>query len=103
MEACPAPRGGHHSGGSTRKINTPLAQAAELAICQKTESSRLDSLIGAAAKLASKTDLKTSTPVTGSVSGVMVRTREQTPAEYSGGVKVDRWETVPLEIVLPVA
>ena len=65
----------------TRKINTLLAKAAELAICQKTESTRLDVLIGAAAKLASKPNLKTSTPVTGSVSGVMVRTREQTPAE----------------------
>jgi len=52
-------------------------------------------------RLASKTDLKTNAAVTGKVSGVLVRTREQTPAEYRASVKVDRWETVLMELVLP--
>ena len=52
-------------------------------------------------RLASKTDLKTSASVTGSVSGILVRTREQTPTEYRTSVKVDRWETVLMELVLP--
>ena len=52
-------------------------------------------------RLASKTDLKTSSPVAGSVSGILVRTREQTPPEYLEKVKVDRWETVLVELVLP--
>ena len=37
-----------HSGGLTGKINTLLAQAAELAIHQKTDSISLDLLIQAA-------------------------------------------------------
>ena len=52
-------------------------------------------------RLASKTDLKTSSPVAGSVSGILVRTREQTPPAYLENVKVDRWETVLVELVLP--
>ena len=52
-------------------------------------------------KLASKTDLKSSAQVTGSVSGILVRTREQTPTEYQAGLKADRWETVLVELVLP--
>jgi hypothetical protein len=52
-------------------------------------------------KLASKTDLKISASATGSVSGILVRTLEQTPAEYRSGVKVVRWETVLVELVLP--
>ena len=38
-----------HSGGLTGKITTLLAQAAELAIRQQTESISLDLLMGAAA------------------------------------------------------
>ena len=38
-----------HSGGLTGKITSLLAQAAELAICEKTESISLDLLIDAAA------------------------------------------------------
>ena len=52
-------------------------------------------------RLAGKTNLKSSTPVPGSISGIMVRTLEQTQPEYRAGVKVDRWETVLLELVLP--
>ena len=52
-------------------------------------------------RLAGKTDLKTSAAVAGTVSGVLVRTREQTPAEYRASVKVGRWETVLMELVLP--
>ena len=37
-----------HSGGLTGKITTVLAQAAELVICQKTESISLNVLINAA-------------------------------------------------------
>jgi len=52
-------------------------------------------------RLASKTALISSTPVTGSVSGVLVRTRDQTPTEYRTSVKVERWEAVLLELVVP--
>ena len=37
----------------------------------------------------------------GSVSGILVRTLEQTLAEYRAGVKADRWEPVLVELVLP--
>jgi hypothetical protein len=52
-------------------------------------------------RLASKTELKTSSPVAGSVSGILVRTREQTQPAFLETVKVDRWETVLVELVLP--
>jgi len=52
-------------------------------------------------RLASKTDLKTNPAVAGSVSGILVRIREQTPAEFRPGVKVARWETVLIDLVLP--
>lgn len=52
-------------------------------------------------RLASKTDLKLSASAEGSVTGIMVRTREQTQAEYLASVKVDRWETVLVELVVP--
>ena len=52
-------------------------------------------------RLANKTDLKISASATGSVSGILVRTLEQTPAEYRTGVKADRWETVLVDLVLP--
>ena len=53
------------------------------------------------ARLASKTDLGTDEPVKGSVSGILVRTREHTPTEYQPALKADRWETVLVELVLP--
>lgn len=52
-------------------------------------------------RLASKTDLKTSASLTGSISGILVRTLEQTPVEYRSTVKVDLWETVLVEVLLP--
>jgi ATP-dependent DNA helicase RecQ len=52
-------------------------------------------------RLASKTDLETVGPVTGSVSGILVRTREHTPSEYRPGLKADSWETVLVEVALP--
>ena len=51
-------------------------------------------------RLAAKTDLKPGTIVSGSVFGVLTRTFEQTQAEYRSGVKVDRWETTLVELVL---
>lgn len=52
-------------------------------------------------RLASKSALKTQGPGRGTVSGILVRTREQTPSEYQAGLKADRWETVLAELVLP--
>ena len=52
-------------------------------------------------RLASKTDLRTKAAVSATVSGVLVRTREQTAAEYRASVKVDQWETVLMELILP--
>ncbi len=52
-------------------------------------------------RLANKTELKTDGPVAGAVSGILVRTRAHTPAEYQPSLKADRWETVLIELVLP--
>jgi hypothetical protein len=54
-------------------------------------------------KLASKTRIDVAGPVIGTLSGVLVRTREQTPPEYQSAVKADRWETVLVELVVPAA
>jgi hypothetical protein len=51
--------------------------------------------------LASKTDLRTKAAVTEAVSEVLARTREHASAEHRASVKVDRWETVLLELALP--
>ncbi len=51
-------------------------------------------------KLASKTRLDVDGPVVGRLSGVLVRTREQTPPEYRLSVKADRWESLLVELVL---
>jgi hypothetical protein len=52
-------------------------------------------------KLASKTDLEADGSVAGSVSGILVRTREHTPTECQRSLKADRWETVLVKLVLP--
>ena len=52
-------------------------------------------------RLAGKTDLKISASVPGSVSGIMVRSREQTLSEYRANLRVDRWETLLVELVMP--
>jgi hypothetical protein len=52
-------------------------------------------------RLANKTELKTDGPVAGAISGILVRTRAHTPAEYQPSLKADRWETVLIELVLP--
>ena len=51
-------------------------------------------------RLASKTHLGIAGPVTGSISGILVRTRDQTPTGYRPNLKADRWETVLVEVVL---
>ena len=52
-------------------------------------------------KLASKTKIDVEGPVVGTLSGVLVRTREQTPPEYQSAVKSDRWECLLVELVVP--
>lgn len=52
-------------------------------------------------RLAAKTALNISASAPGSVSGILVRSREQTPPEYSANLKVDRWETLLVELAIP--
>jgi hypothetical protein len=52
-------------------------------------------------RLAAKTALQTAGPAKGVVSGILIRSREQTPTEYQASLKVERWETVLVELVLP--
>ena len=52
-------------------------------------------------RLATKTELKFAGPASATVSGILVRTREQTPPEYVAALKADRWETVLIELVVP--
>lgn len=75
-----------------------LSPGDQVSIIGKAVKSSQGSPVG---RLAAKTDLKTDGPVAGSVSGILVRTREQTPTEYRLGLKADRWETVLVELVLP--
>lgn len=53
-------------------------------------------------KLASKTRIDVEGPVIGTLSGVLVRTGEQTAPEYQSAVKADRWESLLVELVVPV-
>jgi ATP-dependent DNA helicase RecQ len=53
-------------------------------------------------RLASKTELQAAAaPIAASVTGIMVRVREQTSPEFLGTVRTDRWEVVIAELVLP--
>jgi ATP-dependent DNA helicase RecQ len=54
---------------------------------------------GPVGRLASRTELRAAT-TPGTVSGILVRTREQTAPEYQSGLKVDRWETVLIEMIV---
>lgn len=90
--------GRHKAHGPVHKHIASLSQGAAVVISDRQVRTPDGRTVG---KLVSRTDPKSSAQVTESLSGVMVRTREQTPAEYSAGVKVDRWETVLLELVLP--
>mgnify|MGYP000016347736 FL=1 len=51
-------------------------------------------------KLASKTRLDGPGTVSGTVSAILVRTRDQTQPEYMATVKTERWETVLVETVV---
>jgi hypothetical protein len=50
-------------------------------------------------KLGAKT-APTTVTVSGTVSGVMLRTLEQTPSEYRDAMKTDRWETVLIGLIV---
>jgi hypothetical protein len=47
-----------------------------------------------------KTELPVTEVISATVSGILARTRAQTPLENVDGLRVDRWETVLLELVL---
>jgi ATP-dependent DNA helicase RecQ len=52
-------------------------------------------------RLAAKTELQAvAGPIAASVTGIMVRTREQTSPEFLATVRTDRWEVVIAELVL---
>ena len=54
-------------------------------------------------RLANKTKLPEEGITSATVSGILVRRREQTSPEHLDTLKVDRWETVLLELVVPGA
>ncbi|MEO6659801.1 MAG: ATP-dependent helicase, partial [Burkholderiaceae bacterium] len=54
-------------------------------------------------RLATKTALEASGSMPAIVAGIMVRTREQTPPEFSATVKTARWEVVVAELVVSTA
>jgi ATP-dependent DNA helicase RecQ len=52
-------------------------------------------------RLAAKTAIHATGELPAVVTGIMARTRDQTPAEFRATVKADRWEVVIAELVLP--
>lgn len=54
---------------------------------------------GTVGRLAGRTEPR-SVATPGTVSGILVRTREQTAPEYQSGLKVDRWETALVEMIV---
>lgn len=51
-------------------------------------------------KLAYKTEVKAVGCLAGTVAGILVRTRGQTPPEFAPQLKTDRWESVLVELVV---
>ena len=76
-----------------------LVPGDEIVVDKRHLKSRRGEVVG---KLASKTRIELEWPVVGTLSGVLVRTREQTPTEYQSGVKAPRWESLLVELVVPV-
>lgn len=54
-------------------------------------------------RLAGKTELEVAGKVRATVTGIMVRTREQTPPDFLATLKTDCWEVVLVELVVPGA
>lgn len=52
-------------------------------------------------RLARRTELGIPGTVRARVSGILVRTRDQTPPEYLDAIRTERWETVLVEAVVP--
>lgn len=77
-----------------------LAPGDDIVVDNRHLKSRRGEVVG---KLASKTRIDVARPVIGTLSGVLVRTREQSPPEYQSAVKADRWETLLVEPVVPAA
>jgi len=77
-----------------------LVPGDDIVVDNRHLKSRRGEVVG---KLASKTRIDVEGPVIGTLSGVLVRTREQTPPEYQSAVKADRWESLLVELVVPAA
>jgi ATP-dependent DNA helicase RecQ len=52
-------------------------------------------------RLANKIELRFDAAVPATVSGILVRTREQSGSSYAANLRVDRWEAVLVELVVP--
>ncbi|WP_298826364.1 RecQ family ATP-dependent DNA helicase [uncultured Piscinibacter sp.] len=73
-----------------------LSCGSEVRVADKRISTTDGVLVG---KLANKT-VPPPSPTRGVVTGILVRTREQSPPEYQAALKADRWETVLVEMVV---
>lgn len=74
-----------------------LSWGSQVSVSGKQISTVQGAMVG---KLANKAESFEAT-TSGTVSGVLVRTRGQTAPQFQAGLKLDRWETVLVEVILP--
>jgi ATP-dependent DNA helicase RecQ len=92
--------GRHKADDPVHRRIADLVPGSEVIVDGRHLKTRLGHPVG---RLASKTDLKVVGALQGKVSGILVRTQEQTPPEYQAILKTDRWETVLVELIVPAS
>jgi ATP-dependent DNA helicase RecQ len=89
--------GRHAADHSIHRHIAALVPGDEIFVDNRQLKTRCGEVVG---KLASMTMFDFDGPVVGRLSGVLVRTRAQTPPEYQSNVKVERWESPLVELVV---
>jgi ATP-dependent DNA helicase RecQ len=92
--------GRHAAGHVIHEHIAMLTPGDDIVVDNRHLKSRRGEIVG---RLASKTRIDVDGPVMGTLAGVLVRTREQTYPEYQLAVKVDRWESLLVELIVPAA
>jgi ATP-dependent DNA helicase RecQ len=89
--------GRHGPGDPVHQQIAGIVPGDEVIVSARQVKTRNGHVVG---RLASKTRLDGPGTVSGTVSAILVRTRDQTQPEYMATVKTERWETVLVETVV---
>jgi ATP-dependent DNA helicase RecQ len=89
--------GRHGLGDPVHKRIAEIVPGDQVTVSARQVMTRDGDVVG---RLAGKTQLNGNEIMTGTVSGILVRTRDQTQPEYLATVRIEQWETVLVETVV---